>query len=932
MFRPGIFTALVALAGAAHASETPIYAPAPDWVKPAPPIDTSKMNDGSPIPLVMDAQIRMQDGQVWTYGDSATRIASADVLNSLGTITVPWQPSQGDLIIHRVEIIRGNQHIDVLAGGTKFTVLRREEQLERLELTGLLSATLQVQDLRVGDILHMTFSVTQRDPTLKDNMDAIAPLVADPLRVGFARVRLIWPEKADVHWKAYAASATPVITTAGGYKDVTFTLPLAKQPDTAPDSPIRFQHPPLVEATNFADWAGVSKVMAPLYKTDGLIAPSSPLDAEVKRIMAAEKDPLKRAELALELVQSKVRYMFVGLGTGGYTPQAPADTWTKRYGDCKAKTLLLLALLHAMDIEAEPVTTSATFRDFSQDRLPGAGAFDHVFVHATVGGQSLWLDGTGLGARLADIHDVPPFAYVLPIRANGADLLKLPDQPNARPDADVALVLDQSAGIRLPTVYHITLKTKGPLATMMSTAYGQAGKDQKEELIRSAITDYVPNGVIDADSLSYDDASGVTTITASGLVSSMWSIDEDNHRRRFQLDRVVDSIGFSPDRSRTIWKDIPATTQQTNVTYHTQLLLPDGGTGFTIEGDNTLPPLLATTHLTRSVARKDAAVTVDESAVSGGGEVAPADIPAARSAVADAKHRLLTVVAPDAPVGRWQIALKPDHERLFKPLLDSYAQAIAAHPDEAYAYQDRANFLLGVYDRRAAIADLDRWIAIAPDVPAYLQRASAYRALGDKVKAAADVAAAAKLDPDTPGVIGAQVSGLIDQHDFAGALALIEPKLAAGGKDKIGYITAKAEIQRRSGDAKAALATLDAALSDDPNNPTLLNDRCWLKGTMQIALDTALKDCTKAIELGDAPSGSLDSRGMVFYRLGKTEEAMADFDAALRAEIENSGSLFMRAVMRKAAGDSKGAASDIAGARLIYPDIDKDYAEYGIRY
>lgn len=43
---------------------------------------------------------------------------------------------------------------------------------------------------------------------------------------------------------------------------------------------------------------------------------------------------------------------------GNYVPQMPAFTWEKRYGDCKAKALLLLAMLRALDIEAEPVLAS----------------------------------------------------------------------------------------------------------------------------------------------------------------------------------------------------------------------------------------------------------------------------------------------------------------------------------------------------------------------------------------------------------------------------------------------------------------------------------------------------------------------------------------------------------------------------------------------
>ncbi|MFZ8278353.1 transglutaminase domain-containing protein, partial [Staphylococcus aureus] len=83
------------------------------------------------------------------------------------------------------------------------------------------------------------------------------------------------------------------------------------------------------------------------------------------------------------LVQDEIRYLFEGMNGGNYVPQKPADTWTRRYGDCKAKTLLLLALLRAMDIEAEPVAASMNLSGLVAQRLPSAGAFDHVLVRAT---------------------------------------------------------------------------------------------------------------------------------------------------------------------------------------------------------------------------------------------------------------------------------------------------------------------------------------------------------------------------------------------------------------------------------------------------------------------------------------------------------------------------------------------------------------------
>jgi len=312
MFRPIVFTALLVAGAAAHAGDKPIYAPVPDWVKPAPAVDGATVKDDAPLLLVVDNQQRLKDGEVTTYGETVVRIATTQVLDSAGTIKLPWQPDKGDLTIHCAEIIRGAEHIDLIAAGQRFTVLHREEQLEQRQLNGVLTATLAVEGLRVGDLLRLSFSITQKDPTLKGNVQTFAQLSAAPLRVQFARTRLIWPESSDIHWKINAADAQPQIVTAGGYRELTLTLPLAKRPEMPADAPVRFKRPPMIEATSFDSWNSISRIMAPLFATDGLIQPGSPLAAEVAKITAAETDPLKRTALALQLVQDKVRYRFKG--------------------------------------------------------------------------------------------------------------------------------------------------------------------------------------------------------------------------------------------------------------------------------------------------------------------------------------------------------------------------------------------------------------------------------------------------------------------------------------------------------------------------------------------------------------------------------------------------------------------------------------------
>src|SRR5688500_9721984 len=149
--------------------------------------------------------------------------------------------------------------------------------------------------------------------------------------------------------------------------------------------------PALLQASTFADWQEVSSVMAPLYATEGAIAAGGPIAEQVAAIVAAHREPLARTVAALRAVQDEIAYLANGLDGGNYIPQTPAETWEKRYGDCKAKTLLLVAMLREIGIEAEPVLVASATGDAVPGLLPMPGAFDHVIVRAVIDGESYWL-------------------------------------------------------------------------------------------------------------------------------------------------------------------------------------------------------------------------------------------------------------------------------------------------------------------------------------------------------------------------------------------------------------------------------------------------------------------------------------------------------------------------------------------------------------
>ena len=919
------FGAVIA-AAAAHAGTKPLYQPAPAWVIPAPAIDPAK--DDSVPRVILDQQQRLAGGQVWSYVDTASRVTSQQSLLEAGTIILGWQPDEGDLIVHRIAILRGSETIDLLAEKDPLTVLRRERGLESLELDGVLTATMPVKGLQVGDILRVTYSTTRSDPALKGNMQSTATLLPDQTQVGFARIRVLWPAGQDVKWKALAKVGEAKVRHTNGFDELSVATPMPKQPDLPNDAPARFHPLPLVELSTFRDWADVSRTMAPLFAPVPFAA-GSPLAAEAARIAAAASDPLARAALALESVQGNVRYLFNGLDHGNYVPQPPDRTWAIRSGDCKAKTLLLLSLLKALDIPAEPVLANVHLGDFLPARLPSAGAFNHILVAATVAGRTYWLDGTGLGTRPEDLGDTPNLRYVLPLRAAGAGLMPVATHADARPGFVVEIDRDQSAGLGLPVVTTFAVTLRGPLVEALKAADKQLSGDKRKGMIDKLVNSGNLPMVIVTRRIDFDAAAGTAKVTVTALTSGAWT-REDQHYRD-ELAGVVGDLRFDGDRGRPEWRAIPVATPgvQSRV-LRARIRLPDHGKGFVLEGDRTLPPVLAGFAVRRQTTLTDGVVTLDDRLDETAAEIPVGDIAATRAALALARSRTFKISAPRDYPPHWKVVRDARRAGRFAAVEAAYATAIADATEKPPLVLARAEFRASVFDRAGAIADLTTVVAARPTVPVLLLRARLLRATGKDAAALADAKAAYDLDPGSPDALGAYAGLLAQTGRQAAALALLDEAIAAGGERKSLLLATKADVLGRDHRTDAALAAIDDAIRLKPGDASLLNSRCWLKGTMGVALDTALKDCTKALELGVDSGQALDSRAMVYLKLNRLDDARTDIDAALVERPDQAASLFLRGVIEARQGATAASADDLTGARMEAARIDEDYKVYGV--
>lgn len=928
MWRHVVLAAAVLPAHAAHAGDQPLYAAAPEWVMAPRPVDTAQTGGGGP--LLFDVQQRIEGATVWNYVDTAVRLDTPEALAQHSNITLAWGPDKGDLIIHQLVILRGTEEIDALAGGQKFTVLRREQSLEQRELTGILSATLAVEGLRVGDVLRLRMSTTVKDGALGGRAQALLPVIVEPMRVNSGSYRLSWRQDERTQWKLLSGDVDAKARRSGAYFELPIAMPLPKPTEIPEDAPVRFQRPPLIEASTFADWGDVSKIMAPLYATEGTIAEGSPLAAEVATIVAATDDPLRRTAMALQLVQDKIRYLAVGMDGGNYVPQSPTKTWDVRYGDCKAKTLMLLALLHAMDVESEAVLAHSMLGDMVPSRVPSALAFNHVLVKARVGGETLWLDGTGLGTRFADVRDTPALGHVLPLRSTGADLMAIALRPPARPLVELTVDADESTSVDLPSVIGVTMVVRGQMASLLTLASSQLGDKEKRDLTEEFLQNYVGEAQYDTLTATPDAADGSVTIKGRGAFSPGWK-RQDRRTERW-LSRVPDLIAFEPDRARASWANIPVATAGPDLArYKMRIRLPEGGRGFTVEGDGAVDTRIAGFDIKRSLTLSDGVVDIEETLSTSGIEIPAAQVAAGRDGIATLIARSPRLIAPDETRRRWNLRGAASVSQLEAAKSIFAAQAAEADEENVTALSSSASFYRGIGDFKGAAAALTRQIALRPSVEAYLGRSNARRELGDLAGALADAEEARKLDPSSQDAVYSVAMLVAERGDLTKATAMFDERIALGGKTRDDYSASKAVMVGEFGDAQAAIKELDRLIVAKPGSPFLLNARCWIKATRNVEVESALKDCTSAIEVSDSTAGILDSRALVWMRLGRDEDALRDLDAALAQSPGMGPSRFLRAIVNKRLGKPDAAAEDLAIARQMVPSIEREYARFGLK-
>jgi hypothetical protein len=553
-----------------------VRAPQP-WIRA---VDSKLEAQGEPTSssstfVLDDHQTRVSEKSVDRYYHHVQRIDTPAGLSDLSQLKFYFEPSYQQLTIHFIRIQRGDASIDALRPA-EIKVIQQEESLNQQLYNGTLAALVFLNDLRVGDIVDYSYTVSGENPVLNGRF-ADTFYLADRQPIQHLNYRLVWPSKRALAIKNANIEIAPKVHEIEGVSEYVWerlNVAAVVIEDATPDWYDPYAR---VSLSEFQNWQEVTQWALPLYGTTNLDSPE--LSSKIKKWETDLGSPEQRAVAALRFVQDEIRYLGIELGRYSHQPTLPDKVFARRFGDCKDKSMLLTAILKSMNVDAAPALVNSSAGKSLDNRQSSPFAFDHVIVQAKIGGKTYWFDPTISYQRggLDKYYD-PPYERALVLRAGAAELEKI---PLPAPGSGSVTVREQYEGATASGQISLLVRTTYLGADADDMRYNLSGQTLAE-LSKSYLNYYATeNPSIKADGLPQvedDQTNNTIVVKEKYLIDEFWK----DSKHRFVADKIYSEVGKPSvsQRSTPLRMRYPLSIKQTieiNL-FEPYAVLPERGT------------------------------------------------------------------------------------------------------------------------------------------------------------------------------------------------------------------------------------------------------------------------------------------------------------------------------------------------------------------
>jgi lipopolysaccharide biosynthesis regulator YciM len=278
---------------------------------------------------------------------------------------------------------------------------------------------LRFPGLETGDVVELEYSLTplpRRSPYGGYFGELV--LFAGQQTAALKRYIFIAPRERTIY--AHAEKVAPASITQSGESRI-FLWEVHSVPPAPrdPRSPGLTETAPYVHVSTVSDWARLGEWYANLVRPQ--FALDQPLKEQVGQLINRARTDRDKIAAIQEFVLRSTRYVALEFGIYGYKPYPVAQTFARRFGDCKDKASLMIAMLREAGIDAELALVRTRSLGAVAEQPASIAVFDHAIVY--VPKFDLWLDGTAeYGTRELPAEDQG--ALALTVNLNGAAQLR----------------------------------------------------------------------------------------------------------------------------------------------------------------------------------------------------------------------------------------------------------------------------------------------------------------------------------------------------------------------------------------------------------------------------------------------------------------------------------------------------------------------------
>ena len=308
----------------------------------------------------------------------------------------------------------------------------------------------QFGELRSGDVIHVrsrTEWVGQQN-LFGDFFGLLEPMQS-VLPVSDWQLVVEGPMARPLYWGGQGVPE-PIISEENGRRRYEFRKEIIPRIEAEVAMPPWLEKGEYISVSTYQSWAEMGRWYANLI--DEQLRLNDELKKKARELVHGVNEDSEKVRRIYEFVVESTRYVGIELGIHGWKPYPVTEVYRRKYGDCKDKASMLVALLREVDIDAQVALVRTANLGVLPDTPATMWAFNHAIAY--VPSLDLFMDGTAERSGFQELPYLDQGAMALliasPDGTSDSELRVIPiaDAETNLNESQYELVLDKSGALR----------------------------------------------------------------------------------------------------------------------------------------------------------------------------------------------------------------------------------------------------------------------------------------------------------------------------------------------------------------------------------------------------------------------------------------------------------------------------------------------------